>query len=135
MALLPSAAVSGTTMRTGTIDYRLERSRVLDEIRSGDVSINAVCDAHPELLRVAKNVAAPTDESCPICETGELRLVGYVFGPRLGSGGKCVVNEAELGQITQQRGEFNVYEVEVCADCGWNYRLRSYRIETPAKAI
>ena len=132
MALLARAALPDTTVRSGTIDYRLQRNRLLNDIQAGTTSTNDVCDAHPELLRVAKNAAEPLGETCPICAAKQLRVVGYVFGPRLGASGKCVLNGAELLRITQRQGVFNIFEVEVCPDCGWNYRLRSYRIETPA---
>ncbi len=134
MVSLASAVLPDTTARSGTIDYRLQRKRVLDDIQAGNVSTDDVCDAHPELLRVAKNAAAEVGEVCPICEIGVLRVVGYAFGTRLSNGGKCVLNGTDLRKITQREGVFNIYEIEVCPDCGWNYRLRSYRIETAQTA-
>ncbi|HCB33921.1 MAG TPA: hypothetical protein DEP66_00455 [Acidimicrobiaceae bacterium] len=132
MAPQTGAAFADTSARSATIDYRLRRRRLLNDIRAGVVSATDACDAHPELLRVARNAAAPLDEPCPICDDGELRMVGYVFGPRLGGGGKCVVSDAELARLAQRRGSFQTYEMEVCPDCGWNHLLRRYRIGADA---
>ncbi|MBM36203.1 MAG: DUF5318 family protein [Actinomycetota bacterium] len=108
------------------IDYRLQRRRLLDEIERGVVDRDEACDVHPELLRVARNVAPAINEPCPLCQTDELRIVAYVFGPRLGPGGKCVISDEELQRIGRRRGKFTSYEVEVCAGCGWNHLRRRY---------
>jgi hypothetical protein len=50
----------------GEIDYRLARRQVLEQFRRGRVGRNEICDAHPELVRAARNVGQPTDEVCPI---------------------------------------------------------------------
>lgn len=130
MASLASTVLADTSVRSATIDYRLQRRRVLADYAAGTTSISKLCDAHPELLRVAKNAAVPLEENCPICPTGNLRVVGYIFGPHLGPAGRCVLSAAELRRYTQRPGIFNAYEVEVCPDCGWNHLLRRYRIET-----
>jgi len=108
------------------VDYRLQRRRLLADIEAGLVDRSEVCDIHPELLRVARNAATPIGRECPLCEEGDLRLVAYVFGPRLGGGGKCVVNDDELQRLARRRGEFVSYEVEVCPECGWNHLVRRY---------
>ena len=66
------------------VDYRLQRRRVLRDIELGTIDRSEVCDPHPELLRVARKIAPKTSEMCPLCPQNELRLVAYVFGPRLG---------------------------------------------------
>jgi len=108
------------------IDYRLQRRRLLDEIERGVVDRDEVCDIHPELLRAARNVAPAIDEPCPLCQENRLRIVAYVFGPRLGPGGKCVISDEELQKIARRRGKFFSYEVEVCVGCGWNHLRRRY---------
>jgi hypothetical protein len=55
-----------------------------------------VCDAHPELVRAAREVGQPTSEDCPICQDHTLVLVSYVFGPRLPAFGRCITTAKEL---------------------------------------
>ena len=45
-----------------------------DEFRRGRLSKLDVCDAHPELLRAARNVGEARSEDCPICEDATLTL-------------------------------------------------------------
>jgi hypothetical protein len=113
----------------GSVDYRLQRRRLLADIEAGLVARSEACDIHPELLRVARNAALSTGRGCPLCDVGELRLVAYVFGPRMGGGGKCVVSDDELQRLARRRGDFVAYEVEVCADCGWNHLVRRYSLD------
>lgn len=110
----------------GSVDYRLRRRRLLADVEAGLISRADVCDAHPDLLRAARNAAPPLGRACPLCPDGDLRIVGYVFGPRLGSGGKCVLSDAELQRLAQRNGNFLTYEVEVCPKCGWNHLIRRY---------
>ena len=49
------------------IDFRLARNAVLSEFRKGRLGSNDLCDAHPDLLRAARNVGESTGETCPIC--------------------------------------------------------------------
>ena len=65
----------------GQIDYRLARKMVVDQFHAGRLSRVEVCDAHPELLRAARNVGEATAEDCPICEESKVVLVSYAFGP------------------------------------------------------
>ncbi len=88
------------------------------------------CDAHPDLLRAARNAAPPLGRRCPLCPEGDLRIVGYVFGPRMGSGGKCVLSDAELQRVARRNGSFMAYELEVCPECGWNHLIRKYPLNT-----
>lgn len=111
---------------SGEVDYRLQRRRLLSDIDTGLVDRAEACDIHPELLRVARNAAPKTGEDCPLCRRADIRIVAYVFGPRLGAGGKCVISDDELQRISRRQGKFVSYEVEVCASCGWNHLLRRY---------
>ena len=125
----PGAARHDTDdSRNGAVDYRLQRARVLTEVRAGVRARSEVCDVHPELLRVARNVAVPGDETCPLCEDAALVRVSYVFGPRLPPGGKLCTTAAEVTHYEGRRGEFACYEVEVCPACGWNHLTRRYPV-------
>lgn len=126
----PGIAAQDAAASVGTVDYRLQRQRVLSDVDAGRVDRSEVCDAHPELLRVARNVAAPTGEACPLCLEDEMRLVSYVFGPRLGGGGKCVTSLEEKQRLSKRRGDFACYEVEVCPLCGWNHLVRRYPLSS-----
>ena len=116
------------TLVEGDIDYRLARLSVLNEYRSGVLSREDVCDAHPELRRAAAEYSTPTTEECPICEEGTLANVSYVFGPRLPSHGRCINSLAELERIRKRKGTFTCYIVEVCPECAWNHLRRAYVI-------
>ena len=51
------------------IDYALARRLTVREFRSGALTRVDVCDAHPELLRAARNLGEDSDEDCPVCST------------------------------------------------------------------
>lgn len=124
MGFHPSLIVRDEPTGLGTVDYRLQRRRTLRDVRDGSVERDAVCDAHPELTRVARSIAPDARETCPICADQQLARVAYVFGPRLPAGGKLAMTQAELDRIARRSGTFISYEVEICAACGWNHLLR-----------
>ena len=129
MGFNPSVVARDAAAGIGAVDYRLQRRTTLREVREGIVARSEVCDAHPELLRVARHSAPETGEECPICEEHPLVSVTYVFGPRLPAGGKLALNQTELDRIATRSGTFASYEVEVCGSCGWNHLLRRGVIE------
>jgi Family of unknown function (DUF5318) len=110
----------------GRVEYRLARNAVVSEFHKGRLSKLDVCDAHPELMRAARNVGVPLPEECPICEGPPLVHVTYVFGPRLPSHGRCPTSAAELARLTRRADEVVCYVVEVCPDCAWNHLARMY---------
>ena len=119
--LVPNFARLGAS----TVDYRLMRNAAIASARSGSVTRESVCYAHPELLRAARSYSEPTDDACPLCGDGVLVLVRYVFGPRLPSSGICVLTVQDFDRIRRRKGNFSCYVVEVCAECGWNHpRIR-----------
>jgi hypothetical protein len=118
----PSGAV------TGLVDYRLARNAVVSEYRKGRLSRLEVCDAHPELLRAAANVGEESREACPICEEARLRLVSYVFGPRLPPSGKCVSTKSELAKLSRGGRDLACYVVEVCTSCSWNHLAQTFAL-------
>src|SRR3954464_5243665 len=87
------------------VDHRLARRALINEYRRGRLRQDQVCDAHPELIRAASNVGAETSGTGPICETTKLRLVTYVFGPRLPSHGRCVTTKKDLAQFERRDDE------------------------------
>jgi len=110
----------------GRVEYRLARNAVVREFHKGRLSRLDVCDAHPELLRAARNLGVPLGEVCPICEGPPLVHVTYVFGPRLPSHGRCPGSPAELARLCRRAEEVVCYVVEVCPDCAWNHLARMY---------
>lgn len=110
----------------GQIDYRLARNAIVKEFKRGRLSRLDVCDAHPELLRAARNIGAPAEENCPICETPTMVHVSYAFGPHLPAHGHTFVDPTELGRLTRRAGQVACYVVEVCPDCMWNHLVRAY---------
>jgi hypothetical protein len=108
----------------GIVDHRLARRAVIAEYRKGRLARHQVCDAHPELIRAARQVGRPTDSTCPICEDHKLVLVTYVFGPRLPSHGRCVTTAKEMHQLNRRTDQLAAYVVEVCPDCSWHHLLR-----------
>lgn len=125
------ASVAGSTIGSlpAQIDYRLARNSVVREFRKGRLSRLDVCDAHPELLRVARHLAgqsgAPTTtDDCPICGEGSVVHVSYVFGPRLPPGGRCVTSPAEMAKFSRGVAQIACYVVEVCPCCAWNHLAR-----------
>ena len=65
---LRGAPAPGLSGLPGQIDYRLARNALVKEFKRGRLSRLDVCDAHPELLRAARNIGHPTAEQCPICD-------------------------------------------------------------------
>jgi len=108
------------------VEYRLARNAVVEDVRRGRLTRVDVCDAHPELLRAARNVGTATGEDCPICEEAVTVAVTYVFGARLPPGGRCPGSARELNQLRRRDEPVLCYDVEVCPGCGWHHLTRKY---------
>jgi len=108
----------------GVIDHRLARRALVNEYRRGRLRRDQVCDAHPELIRAARNVGQKSKTMCPICEEDQLVLVTYVFGPRLPKHGRVATNVGDLAAFNRRREEFAAYVVEACCTCRWHHLLR-----------
>jgi hypothetical protein len=106
------------------VDHRLSRRHLINEFRRGRLRQDQVCDAHPELIRAARNIGAPASIACPICDEQELKLVTYVFGPKLPSHGRCVSTAKELQALNARPDELTAYVVEACVSCKWHHLLR-----------
>ncbi len=108
------------------VEYRLMRNTVIREVERGRLLKVDVCDAHPELLRAARNVGRRTDETCPMCDEGRLVTVTFVFGAKLPAGGRCPGTVAELNQLRRRPEPVLCFEVEVCPDCAWHHLMKKY---------
>jgi hypothetical protein len=108
----------------GIVDHRLARRHLINEYRRGRLRQDEVCDAHPELIRAAKNLGAESRVTCPICQKVKLRLVTYVFGPRLPGHGRCVADKKEMATLNGRADELTGYVVEACVECRWHHLLR-----------
>jgi hypothetical protein len=106
------------------VDHRLSRRHLINEFRRGRLRQDQVCDAHPELIRAARNIGAPASIACPICDEQHLKLVTYVFGPKLPSHGRCVSTAKELQALNARPDELTAYVVEACVSCKWHHLLR-----------
>ena len=135
----PTYTRSPMRARASTTDYRMASRALVDRVCRGLVRVEDVCDAHPELLRAARNVGIPATRACPICaladaraevprdETASLRLVTYVFGASLKRlSGHIVWERKELDELAASYDSFSAYVVECCLVCGWNHLVESY---------
>jgi hypothetical protein len=99
------------------------RESMVREYRRGRLGRLEICDAQPELLRVARNLGRETDTECPICEHEQLVHVTFAFGPGLPPGGLPLTDLRELPKATRSGAEVACYVVEVCVGCAWNHLL------------
>jgi hypothetical protein len=130
----PDAVRGAGSTGPGEIDYRLARRHLINEFKRGRLAKSEVCDAHPELVRAARQVGDVTTETCPICEDAPLVLVSYVFGPRLPAFGRCITKKSELRAFVKRNGDFSCYVVEVCTNCNWNHLARTFVLNPAAQA-
>lgn len=123
----------------GQIDYRMAKRALVRKVSCGAVALTDVCDAHPELLRAARNIGTATERACPICTLADdraavprdpastLRLVTYVYGDDLKrKSGQVVWDRDELAGLAATHRSFTAYVVEACLVCGWNHLVESY---------
>lgn len=108
----------------GIVDHRLARRHLINEFRRGRLRQDQVCDAHPELIRAARNLGSESRSTCPICQEAKLRLVTYVFGSRLPSHGRCVSTAKEMAALNARADDLTAYVVEACVECRWHHLLR-----------
>ena len=110
--------------RAADVEYRLARQTVIDYWKNGEIERENLCDAQPMLKRNAIHCGVLIGESCPICESGEIYYVTYVFGPRLPAHGRCISTKGELQRLNDRKTQLSAYVIEVCPDCGWNHLVR-----------
>lgn len=113
-----------------SVDYTLRKRSILRDFRVGRLSRYDVCDAHPEMRRIASNVGEETRSDCPICGQEKLRLLNFVFGDGLGAdNGRVFQTMAIFNGLREKYPVFTCYVVEVCVRCSWNQLIRSIRFE------
>lgn len=108
----------------GVVDHRLTRRALINEFKRGRVSRDSVCDAHPELIRAARNLGEPTETKCEICDETNVVLLTYVFGHGLPKHGRLVTERSEIAKLQRTGHEYAAYVVEVCPSCRWHHLLR-----------
>ncbi len=108
------------------IDYALTRRSVLLELFRGSSHFSDACDADPYLRLAGKFHGEATGRKCPVCRRRELVELRYTFGDELGQYSGRIKSRDEIGEMASQFGEFRVYTVEVCLDCGWNHLVNSF---------
>ncbi len=114
--------------RDAVVSYRLARQRTVAAVEAGHRTEHEVCDAQPELRRVAHNHGKPLDDDCPLCESDDLVLVTFAFGPGLPKAGRCVTDPAEMARLRRRPKPTTCYRVEVCRQCWWNHLRESFEL-------
>ena len=115
-----------STANGAVVEFGLVRRALLARLAAGQLRYEDVCDAHPELLRAARNFGRRTGETCPVCHDAELVEVTYVFGARLPSGGSCPSTRAELLKLERRDDPVQCYAVEVCVSCSFHHLVRKW---------
>lgn len=118
--------------RTGVISYRLTRDRAVSAYHKGHRSALEVCDAQPELRRVAHHHASPLAEPCPICGADELGTVLFAFGPGLPRSGRLIADLNDMRQLRGRGRPSTCYAIEVCQSCWWNHLRESFPVRPAA---
>ncbi len=115
-----------TSPGDAVVEYGLVRHTLISRLAAGTIGREEICDAHPELLRAAKNLGRPSGESCPVCAEQDLVEVTYVFGARLPAGGTCPLTRAELARLERRAEPVQCYAVEVCTACHFHHLARRW---------
>jgi hypothetical protein len=110
------------------VSYRLARERAIDDYAAGRRTAHEVCDAQPELRRVAHSFGAPTADPCPICDDGDLVTVSFAFGPGLPRAGRVLGTLAEVRKLQTRGKPATCYLIEVCRRCWWNHLRESREV-------
>ncbi len=113
-----------------TVDYTLRKRSLLRDFRCGRISVYDVCDAHPEIRRIATNVGEDTEVTGPVCPREKLRLLNFVYGDELAyDNGRVFPTRAIFNGLREKYRNFTCYVVEVCVRCSWNHLVRSISFE------
>lgn len=115
-----------STADGAVVEFGLVRHALLSRLEAGIIRREEICDAHPELLRAAKNLGRMTGDQCPVCEEQDLVEVTYVFGARLPAGGTCPTTRAELLKLERREEPVQCYAVEVCTNCNFHHLARKW---------
>jgi hypothetical protein len=118
--------LGSSTADGAVVEFGLVRRALLAKVAAGELRHEDVCDAHPELLRAARNLGRMTGELCPVCGRAELVEVTYVFGVRLPAGGTCPASRAELLKLERREEPVQCYAVEACTACHFHHLARRW---------
>jgi len=129
MTATPPGSAGPSPEKLPHVDYALARRRILRDFRRGILTRLDVCDAHPELLRVASNYGFQSSRECPICADEDTREslfeVSYLYGDGLRkSSGRPVTDHNQLADADKIGKAYHRYLVEVCTNCKWNFLIR-----------
>ena len=124
MSPLMDKSFRTSTADGAVVEFGLVRHALLAKLADGSLRHEDICDAHPELLRAAKNIGRTTGETCPVCSEAELVEVTYVFGARLPAGGTCPTSRAELLKLERREEPVKCYAGEVCVACSFHHLVR-----------
>jgi hypothetical protein len=114
--------------RRDFIDYSLKRRAALVSLFKGTTSALDACNADPYLLSAAKYHGEKVERFCPVCRKAAMAELRYAFGDQLGQYSGRIKSEAELVEMQSEFGEFRVYVVEVCMECGWHHLIYSFKL-------
>ncbi|MGI9599203.1 MAG: DUF5318 family protein [Acidimicrobiales bacterium] len=130
MSFTPSSTTGGPAAaeQTGVVSYRLARQRMVDAFANGRRTTEEICDAQPELRRVAHAFGASLSEPCPICEGDDLVTVSFAFGPGLPKAGRVLADLKEIRKLRSRGKPSTCYLIEVCRQCWWNHLRESYGV-------
>lgn len=106
-------------------DYSMARRAVLADLKAGRLDESEVCDAHPELLRVARHHGSPCASPCPVCRADDLVDVVFAFGDGLGRRNGGPVVSTDIPRLIKGT-DVRCYSVEVCRQCHWNHLVRVF---------
>lgn len=111
------------------VSYRLARDRQIKAFEEGTLSREEVCDAQPELRRVAHHHGVALDDECPICECQEVVLVTFAFGSGLPNGGRVISKLRDVRRLRARGKPSDCYRIEVCQSCWWNHLRESFSVD------
>lgn len=110
------------------VSYALQRRRRLELLRQPNLALieGDPCDADSLLIRSALHHGTDAGIECPVCASGRMKNLNYVFGEQLGQFSGRIKSAGDLADMENEFGEFKVCVVEVCPDCGWNHLITTY---------
>ena len=110
------------------MSYALQRRRRLELLRQPNLALieGDPCDADSLLISSALHHGTDAGIECPVCASGRMKNLNYVFGEQLGQFSGRIKSAGDLADMENEFGEFKVCVVEVCPDCGWNHLITTY---------
>ena len=114
--------------RRDAIDYSLKRRATLIALFKGTTSGLDACDADPYLKSAAKYHGESVARLCPVCRRQEMVELNYTFGDQLGQYSGRIKSWTDMEGMQSEYGEFRVYTVEVCRNCGWHHLIYSFKL-------